>query len=281
MRMISMFSICQGNLRSLTFGGVALIVGGCPISGLSQPVPLTSAAPIFHEEFQSFSQTPNKTGGTWQTQFLWGQRTLPQNGERQYYSDNSVGPNPFTLGKSVLSINAEPEANPAGLPYVSGIITSYPSFSRTYGYFEMRARLPQGAGMWPAFWLLPHNGGVGEIDIMEAFGASYQEQGGCNQIHWALHGAPTDPSPGTWVTTSSNICTGFHVYGVDWEAATITWYLDGIEIAQQPTPSWANSPFYVLANLAVGGTWPGPPAGESASMQIDYIRVYAAMPNSN
>jgi Glycosyl hydrolases family 16 len=271
-------SICQRDFRSLIFGGASLILSSYPISGLSQPLPLVPVAPLFNEEFKSFSQTPNRTGGTWQTQFAWGQRTLPQNGERQYYSDNSVGPNPFALGKSGLIINAVPEENPAGFPYVSGIITSYPSFSHTYGYFEMRAQLPQGAGMWPAFWLLPQNGGVGEIDIMEAFGAAYQGQGRCNQFHWALHGAPTDPTPGAWITTSSNICTGFHVYGVDWQAATITWYLDGVEIAQQPTPSWANRPFYILANLAVGGTWPGPPAGESASMQIDYIRVYAAMP---
>jgi beta-glucanase (GH16 family) len=258
-----------------------LIIICYPISGLSQPLPVAPAAPLFDEEFQIFLQTPNRTGGTWQTQFFWDQRTLPQNGEQEYYSDNSIGPNPFTLEKSILSINAEPEANGAGLPYVSGIITSYPSFSHIYGYFEMRAQLPQGAGMWPAFWLLPRHGGVGEIDIMEAFGAPYQGQGGCNQFHWALHGTPTDPAPGEWVTTPSNICTGFHVYGVDWQAATITWYLDGIKLAQQPTPLWANSPFYILANLAVGGTWPGPPADESASMKIDYIRVYATRPASN
>jgi len=214
----------------------------------------------------------------WQTQFFWGQRTLPANQEQEYYSDSSVGFSPFSVAQDGLAINAMPKSNPGGLPYVSGIITSYPSFARIYGYWEMRARLPVGAGMWPAFWLVPKDGKAGEIDIMEAFGAAYQGVGGCTQIHWALHGTPAEPVQGSWVTTSADICLGYHTYAVDWEPDTITWYFDGNKIAQTPTPPWANRPMYIIANLAVGGSWAGPPAGESSSMAIDYIRVYAAKP---
>src|SRR5579871_6822795 len=85
-------------------------------------------------------------------------RTLPGNKEAEYYSDPSVGENPFSLSGGVLHIAAKPAAagsNPYGLPYDSGLITTYKSFSQLYGYFEVRAELPAGTGLWPAFWLLP------------------------------------------------------------------------------------------------------------------------------
>lgn len=249
------------------------------------PIGLSSYKLTFDDEFKS-SQTAGGSGAmpdafdaTWETKFFWGDRSLPQNGETQYYSDSSVGTNPFALHDGFLDIFAAPGDNVAGLPYTSGIITSYRSFSQTYGYFEMQAVLPRGNGMWPAFWLLPRNGQAGEIDIMEAFGAPNDSgEGGANQIHWANHyGLPGDT--GDWVTVPADIYTGCHRYGVDWEPKTITWYFDGRPIAQVATPATANTPMYVVANLAAGGTWPGPAAGETAHMEIDYIRVYRSVPS--
>jgi len=69
MKLISTPATCQGNFGSLTSGGVALIIRGYPISGLSQPIPLALVVPLSHEKFQKFSQTSNRTGGAWQTQF--------------------------------------------------------------------------------------------------------------------------------------------------------------------------------------------------------------------
>src|SRR5206468_2525137 len=118
----------------------------------------------------SFTSSPNGTSG-WQTSFYFGGRTLSSNGEQQYYSDSSVGVNPFAVANGVLDITASPGANPGALWYNSGLITTEGMFSQTYGYFEMRAKLPAGQGMWPAFWLLPSDKSwPPELDVLEAFG---------------------------------------------------------------------------------------------------------------
>src|SRR5262249_36388869 len=69
-------------------------------------------------------------------------------------------PDPFAIDRGVLEIIAHPTPmnvimGAEDYPYVSGLISTKPSFSQTYGYFEMRAELPQGKGLWPAFWMLP------------------------------------------------------------------------------------------------------------------------------
>jgi beta-glucanase (GH16 family) len=241
---------------------------------------LTGFTLTFDDEFNGLSASADGVSTTWQTSYFWGERYLPANGEKQFYSDATTGTNPFVIRNGALEITAEPGSNPGGQPYTSGMLQSYHSFSQTYGYFEMRAELPQGQGMWPAFWLLPSNGASGEIDIMEAFGApNGSAEGGSNQTHWAEHFASPNEA-GNWATVTGDIYTGYHTYGVDWEPDKITWYFDGEQIAQEATPSGAHDPMYVLANLAVGGNWPGPPGGETAHMDIDYIRVYSKAPNA-
>src|SRR6185437_6791945 len=78
-------------------------------------------------------------------------------------------------------------------------------------------------------------------------------------------------------TNVPNMTTGYHTYGVDWEPDYITWYFDGNPVYQIATPADMNSPMYIIANLAVGGNWPGPADGySSAQFDIDYIRAYAS-----
>lgn len=267
--------ILLGASLALGLGGVASAdPSAARCSGGDLPAALSGYGLTFDEEFGAAAWAGLPPNATWQTKYFWGERTLRQNGETQFYSDGTVGANPFSGHDGMLDIAAAPGGNVAGLPYNSGIITSYRSFAQTYGYFEMRARLPRGSGMWPAFWLLPRDGQAGEIDIMEAFGApNAKGEGGANRIHWANHfDLPSDM--GDWVTVPADIYSGCHSYGADWEPDTITWYFDGQPIARVATPVLANNPMYILANLAVGGTWPGPAAGESAHMEISSIRVY-------
>jgi hypothetical protein len=149
------------------------------------------------------------------------------------------------------------------------------SFSQTYGYFEMRAELPAGQGLWPAFWLLPANGTwPPELDVMEMLGNEP------NRVYQTAHSGATGTH--TMVSSSavvSDTSAAFHTYGVDWEPDLITWYVDGQQVFQSATPADMNQPMYMIANLAVGGDWPGSPDGSTAfpaTMQIDYIRAYAA-----
>jgi len=81
----------------------------------------------------------------------------------------------------------------------------------------------------------------------------------------------------TAFTTDLTSVAGFHTYGVLWTAQTLSFYVDGVEVASMATPSDMNTPMYMLVNLAIDGTWPGdvPASFTSAQMEIDYIRAYA------
>jgi beta-glucanase (GH16 family) len=234
-------------------------------------------APTFSDDFNSL-----QLGTVWASNFGYAgtglnSYTLPQNGELQLYTDATfrgtaggpLGLNPFSLGNGVLTISAQPvsdatAANMWGYHYSSGMLTS--AFTQTYGYFEMRAQLPAGQGLWPAFWLLGANNN--EIDILEVLGSDLRTPEN------ALH---SNANPGSGMKNFLPDPTGFHTYGVMWSPSTLTFYIDGTEAWQAPTPSDMNVPMHMIANLAVGGNWAGAPDGTTpwpAQMKIDYVRVY-------
>lgn len=234
---------------------------------------LTGYKLTFEDEFDSFSRyTGAADSGTWKTWFYFGDRTLNGNGERQYYMDAdykgssskplgvdpfSIRPDPKEADDGVLVIEAKP-TDPSvkphiwGYDYTSGLITTEPTFSQKYGYFEMRAKLPEGKGLWPAFWLLPTDKTwPPEIDALEFFGgANSRGEGGVTKYHWGAIGGK-----GGWVDVGVDLTKDFHNYGVEWTQSELIYYFDGKEIARAPTPSSANKPMYMLANLAVGGSW--------------------------
>lgn len=259
------------------------------------PLDLTNAVLTFRDEFDSFSWNssgpssiaPSRTPtGTWTTHYYWGagDRSLPGNGELEYYADPSTAivqsypwTNPFSVSDGVLTITARPSPDASksgGLPYVSGMITTDGTFKQTYGYFEMRADIPAGQGIWPAFWML--NSGhtwPPELDIMEVIGSE----------PWMLH-TTAHTGIGGHSTTGMNkgtnvgdLSTGYHSYGASIMPDRITWYLDGNEVFSSTTPEDMKQDMYLIANLAVGGYWPGSPDGSTpwpAEMKIDYIRAY-------
>ena len=149
----------------LTGAALGAMTGRAIAQPSCQGVDRTRLRPTFAEEFNKFDAAPNgrdpRTGAAvWRTTFSWGKdplRTLPSNKEVQFYSDTSVGLDPFRLAGGVLTIEARPRARgaviPEGLTYTSGLITTQESFAQTYGYFEFRARMPRGRGFWPALWL--------------------------------------------------------------------------------------------------------------------------------
>jgi beta-glucanase (GH16 family) len=244
-------------------------------------IPKASAKSVtFDENFKIFTWSPDGSKG-WMTTFPYAgesARTLPNNHEAEYYSDSTVGVNPFSVNSGILTITAAPAAqpNPYNLPYTSGLITTYKSFHQTYGLFEIRAKLPAGQGLWPAFWLLPSDDKyTAELDAFEVLGSNP------SQLFATVHGYY-----GTlWGVVSqmeqvANTSDGFHVYGVDWEPQTVTFLMDGNVIATAPTPTSMNKPMFMLINVAVGGagSWPGEPNGSTpwpATMQVDWVRAYA------
>ena len=228
----------------------------------------------FDDEFTHFSGSAGGWGTTWKTSLGINKqdRTMPANKEAEYYSDSSVGVNPFSLDDGVLDIAATPGSNPLGLAYNSGIITTATSFAQQYGYFEARLDLPSGQGFWPAFWLLPATGGwPPEIDIMEALG--HDPNTAYASLHSTTSGNTTVP-----IRYLPDLSAGFHTYAVNWRADTITWLIDGNEVAQAATPADMHQPMYMLLNLGVGdvGSWPGAydPAKPTGHLLIDYVRAW-------
>jgi len=264
----------------------------------------------FDDEFGTFTPytdvngavTCNPSGvGTWQTVYYFCSRTNPGNAEAEVYTDPSfwayllseplstaeMNSNPFSIANGVLSIEATPStpqivsAVGSWAQYTSGMITTQYSFSQEYGYFEMRAQLPAGAGLWPAFWLLPTNKSwPPEIDAMEAFGApNPQGDGATTMIHYASHSLTSAANCGGWYNVGTDITTGFHTYGVDIEPTGITYYFDGNAYATCPANPETNQPFYMIVNLAVGSnsSWPGSPTASNvwpAYLKVDYVRAY-------
>ncbi|KQP87255.1 family 16 glycosylhydrolase [Methylobacterium sp. Leaf117] len=233
----------------------------------------------FAEEFNTLSASANGQGTVWKSALGVGtsqDRTLGSNHEAQYYSDKSVGTNPFSVSNGVLSITAAPDhdGNPLNLAYTSGVLTTAKSFAQTYGYFEMRAELPAGQGMWPAFWLLNADGTwPAELDVLEFLG--HDKDTAYATAHSSIGGHTLTSFP----VQTDDLTEGFHTFGVDWQKDTLEWYIDGAKVAEMATPRDMHKPMYMVVNLAVGdtGSWPGKydASMPTTQLNVDYVHAWA------
>jgi beta-glucanase (GH16 family) len=261
------------------------------------PNNLSSTATLtFTEEFNSLELWNGKSGLDTRPGFAvapWANQGFAWSGasDTWYLQPNPYdGNSPFDVQDGILTISAERSdvlyRDPKGsYKYTSGVITTYHEFSQLYGYFEIRAQVSNSAGTLPAFWLLPtDNSWPPELDVMEIIGSDpttlyttvHSQVDGATKID----GSHFQTSASTQISDAS---TSFHTYGVDWQADTITWYVDGKKFAQVATPSDMHKAMYLIANLNVGGNWEGRPADDqnfSASFKIDYIRAYSANPDT-
>jgi len=203
------------------------------------------------------------------------------NEELQYYTDR---PENVIVQDGMLKITARKEAY-MGSAYTSARITTKGKVDQKYGRFEARIKLPWGRGLWPAFWLLGSNieevgwPQCGEIDIMEYRG---QEP---TKMHGSVHGpgySALDAITKSYELSNDRFDTGFHVFGIEWGPDYINYYVDDV-LYNQITPSdvtgeWVyDHPFYIILNVAVGGTFVGFPNDETEfpqTMLVDYVRIY-------
>lgn len=212
------------------------------------------------------------------------------NGELQYYSAGR--PQNLRVSNGLLTIEARHETLPparypdwGGQHYTSAKIFSKGS-GWTYGFYEVRAKLPCARGTWPAIWMLPvamkEWPDDGEIDIMEQVGAEP------NLIYASLHTKlfnhilKTQRSAQRLVPTS---CSAFHRYQLDWRPDSITIGVDGRGVLRvrndQPGGKGAwpfFTPFKMILNLAIGGDWAAAKGIDDAAMpqrmEVDYVRVW-------
>ncbi len=204
------------------------------------------------------------------------------NNELEYYTgkpDNLF----FKDGKLIIEAKKE---NYNGKTYTSSKILTRDKKPFKFGRIDIRAKLPKGKGIWPAFWMMPQKnlyGGwpkSGELDIMEMIG---HEAG---QTHGTLH---FGPGPGsTQLTKSHQLEKGifndaFHVFSLEWKQDEIKWLVDGVVYSTYNKTDFGtnnypfNEEFFLIFNLAVGGNWPGNPDEQTTFPQqltVDYVRVY-------
>jgi beta-glucanase (GH16 family) len=173
--------------------------------------------------------------------------------------------------------------------YTSARLKTQGKFSQLYGRFEARIKIPYGQGIWPAFWMLGDDidkvawPACGEIDIMENIGKEP------SLIHGTIHGPGYSGAAGIGssfaLAGDKPFADDFHLYAVEWEPKVIRFYVDEHLYATR-TPAdlpkdakWVyDHPFFILLNVAVGGSWPGNPDTTSVfpqTMLVDYVRVYA------
>ncbi|SEM71936.1 Glycosyl hydrolases family 16 [Sphingomonas gellani] len=210
------------------------------------------------------------------------------NHEQQYYAVDR--PQNLRLENGRLVIEARHERLPGaadwgGQTYTSAKIMTLGPASWTYGFYEVRAKLPCTRGTWPAIWMLPDSGkwpDGGEIDIMEHVGSQPQV------VHATLHTALFTHSKGTQRGASLALpssCSAFHRYQLDWQPDAITIGVDDHAYMRvrndQPggRGAWPfDRPFHMILNLAVGGDWAGSKGIDDAALpqrfEVDYVRVW-------
>jgi beta-glucanase (GH16 family) len=220
----------------------------------------------FDDEFEGGTLDLSK----WQRRYKWGESVV--NGELEAYVDDA-----FTLQNGVLSIvGQQQQGQYAGmtLNYTSGIICSV--LEQQYGYFEARLKMPLGQGYWPAFWLLGANGttGVNEIDIHEYLGKTPNTV--YMTVHWGQSYSVGHMSDGMSYT-GPDFSADYHVFGLEWDADKIIWSIDGVERFRHTGAGVPQVKMYIILNLAIGGTWPGPPDATTpfpGLYDVDYVRAY-------
>jgi beta-glucanase (GH16 family) len=237
--------------------------------------------PLFSEEFAASTLDHTK----WATCYWWqvdnaGCTNLGNN-ELQWYQRKNL-----EVAGGVLRIRAVEQTIPGyqgrSYRFTSGLISTgaeqhleRSKFDFTYGYAEIRARVPAGPGLLPAFWMLPSTqDSKPEIDVVEVLG----QEPDILRLHYHYRDEGVDRVYGTGVKLRDDVSADWHVYGVDWRPDRITWYLDGMEqLTFDDSRLIPKEPMYLLVNLAVGGTWPGAPDQQTkfpADFLVDYVRVW-------
>lgn len=225
---------------------------------------------VWADEFE-INGAPSPTNWTFETGGGgWG------NNELQYYTNRSQN---ATVSGGVLRITAIKE-NYSGSAYTSARLVTKDKFDFKYGRVEVRAKLPVGKGTWPAIWMLGTDinsvgwPACGEIDIMEHVGNDQ------NKIHSTLHYPGRSGGNGVTNTIMNpTASTAFHVYTLEWTAASIKVYMDD-QLYFNATNTEAipfNKNFFMILNVAMGGNFGGAvdPAFTSSTLEIDYIRVFS------
>ncbi|NJN77834.1 MAG: glycoside hydrolase family 16 protein [Saprospiraceae bacterium] len=208
------------------------------------------------------------------------------NNELQFYTKNKLENARVEDGKLIIEAHKEIFEKSQ---YTSARLVTKEKGDWLYGKFEIRAKLPDGRGTWPAIWMLSTDweyGGwpeSGEIDIMEHVGYAQ------DTVHGTIHTKSYNHIIGTQKagTIEVNVSEEFHTYGLEWTEKSMIWSIDGkpyfeFKNENKTFNEWPfDKRFHLILNLAVGGNWGGKYGVDESvfpkQMIVDYVRVYQKM----
>ncbi len=238
---------------------------------------------LWHDEFDDNSLNLENWGYELGDGTDYGLPSGWGNSELQLYTDDISNASLVRDddGNDVLEIRAF--SNGQG-DYTSAKLTSYQKVSVRYGRVEARIKLPEGQGIWPAFWMLGNNfseygwPSCGEIDIMESLGHIPNRVS--FNAHWVNHENKNESELGEFILSEGTFSDSYHVFTLDWTPDALVYSIDGvpqhtIEIDEHMLEFQRSA--YMILNLAVGGNWPGNPDETTVFpqvMAVDYVRVY-------
>ncbi len=252
---------------------------------------IASGTLVWSDEFSNSSGAnaqPNSStwtydtgAGGWGNQELetycsWGSSTSPC---------SAANPNAYVGTDGYLHIVAQ---QPSAGVYTSARLKTQGLFTFMYGRIEARMQIPEGQGLWPAFWMLGSDiatvnwPACGEQDIMEHINAPVPDW-----VAGSVHGANLNLTEDYPAAPQSFSASDWHVYGMIWTKGQIQYYVDSpSNIYATYTPStqsggtWpfdSGSGAFIILNLAVGGNWPGSPNSTTpfpSQLLVDYVRIY-------
>ncbi|MBY8888291.1 glycoside hydrolase family 16 protein [Streptomyces sp. PTM05] len=267
-------------LRALAACLLAVAAGCGAPAATTPPAPPAPAAPghwhqVFADDFGGSRLDPAK----WTTCYDWnrGGCTNSTNHELQWYLPGQV-----TVGGGKLTLTAQRRTTKGTdghtYPWTSGMVSTgrdswnaTPRSTFTYGYFAAAVRIPSQGGMLPAFWLMPASRHTPpELDVAEGLGSTTTVR---MTTHWKGHDGTEQSAAGHYGPV--DFPAGYHVFALDWEPTSLTWYVDGtprfrVTSAQQIP----HVPMEVLLTLAVGYPSPPPPGVDSAAMSVGWVDVW-------
>ena len=259
----------------LSLSGILLLlsqtVGADPTAPSRAVIDLSSYELTFDEDFKRLDVSALGPGTRWIAHTPWG----GDFGDAQF---TDPAPDfPFTVKNGILRIEARKGSDGK---WRSGLLASADpkgdGFFQKFGYFEMRAKLPPGPGVWPAFWLIANKDPKtsAEIDILEYYGV------GPDIFHSTVHIWPKSPEIEKQMyhvqhsVPYGSLSADFHTYGASVEDDAIIFYLDRKEMGRVATPPEAKRPMFILLNLALGSGWPIDKTINPSFMYVDYVRAY-------
>lgn len=277
-------------LRSLAAAGLLLALLGC---SSTPPAPQATAAAsdrlavpeghvlVWADEFDTpgLPDPARWVHDTNRNQAGW------YNNEKQYYAGPRAENAVVRDGKLVITSRREALRTApdwGGQHYTSARLITRGKGDWTYGFFEIRARMPCGLGTWPAIWSVGSGGrwpDDGELDILEHIGSQP------GRVFSTVHTSAGSGGHGSGAATQlPDVCEGFHTYQMHWTPQDIRFGIDGVQHFRYPNPgtgtkAWPfDAPQFLILNIAIGGDLGGPIDDRifPVTMEVDFVRVYQA-----